>query len=136
MKKIILTFLLALSTSFVFSQFGVSYHQTRQSFVGFNYEFKDRFRPEIRIGKGVSEPLFIESALLFDVLNKVDYEAYIGFSFLMEDFNNPKYLVPLGFNFYPFDIKKFGFHIEIAPSFSDFGNELRTSFGIRYRFIK
>ena len=102
MKKIILTFLLAFSTSFVFSQFGVSYHQTRQSFVGFNYEFKDRFRTEIRIGKGVvSEPFFIESALLFDVLNKEDYEAYIGGSFQMEDFNNPKYLIPLGFNFYP-----------------------------------
>jgi len=127
--------LLAILCPFVnHAQFGAAYHQSQLSFAAVNYEFKDRFRPEFRISTNVfDEDISPEFVFLYDILNKPDYEFYVGIG--GRAIVDEGLVIPVGLNIYPLPQKQFGFHLEIAPIISDVGI-LRGSWGIRYRFIK
>lgn len=132
--KIIFTLCLACSPLLAFSQFGIGFHQSNVPFVGINHEIGGWFRPELRIGvDNYFEDLSFEGVLLFDIINKADYEFYLGAGARIEVFEGV--VVPAGFNFYPLNVKKFGFHIEIAAIIGD-DNILRGSWGVRYRFVR
>jgi hypothetical protein len=132
MKNLTIIFLFV--SNIAFAQFGVSAHQSEISFVGFNYEFSDHLRPKLRIGTdNYFENLSIELMATYDILNKEDYEFYAGAGFnLLEGM-----VIPVGLNIFPFQSKKFGYHIELSPIISfDDSSLLRGSWGIRYRFLK
>lgn len=116
-----------------YAQFGVNYHQSNLPFIGFNYEIANRFRPELRIG--VDEFIIdnsYEGVLTYDIMNKSDYEFYAGVGLRTKIFTAAAMVLPIGLNFFPFNSKKFGFHIEYTPiSRIEF---IRGSWGIRYRF--
>ena len=131
MKKIIFLILL-LFPSLVNAQFGVSIHQTSLPFVGANYEINDRLRPEIRLGTDTYfEDISGEIVLTYDVINKEDFEVYAGAGARVGNFEGVP--IPVGINVFPFEIKKFGFHIEVAPLIGE-DAILRGSWGIRYKF--
>jgi hypothetical protein len=133
MKKLI-TLLLALGPTVVFGQVGVNFHQTSLPFFGINYEINDRLRPELRIGTdNYFEDISGEIVVTYDILNKVDYEFYMGLGARGEEFDGV--VIPVGLNIYPLTSKNFGFHIELAPIIND-DAILRGSWGIRYRFKK
>jgi hypothetical protein len=133
MKRVYLFLFLCIPT-IAFSQLGVSFHQSNLPFIGVNYEFKERFRPELRVGTDqYFEDLTLEAVFTYDIINKDAYEFYAGLG-LRTDFE-PGLVIPVGLNIYPFTEKKFGFHIELSPILG--GSEvLRGSWGIRYRFLK
>lgn len=116
------------------AQFGISYHQSSLPFVGISYEIKDRFRPEVRLGTDLYlEDVTLEGVLVFDILNREDYELYGGGGVNVNGFSG--LVIPLGVNFYPLTSKKFGCHIELSPILGE-DDILRGSWGIRYRFLK
>ncbi len=119
---------------FGFSQFGVDFQYSNIPFFGFNYEIKNHWRPEVRLGTDTFfDNVSVEGIVTYDILNKEDYEFYAG---LGARFNTlPGLVVPVGFNFYPFDKRNFGFSIELAPIMGE-DNVLRGSFGLRYSFDK
>jgi len=132
--KILLLLIVGLAPSVTYGQFGVNFHQSNLPFAGINYEFAERFRPEVRIGTdNYFEDLSVEGIFTYDILNKDNYEFYGGLGARAEDFTG--LVIPIGLNFYPFSTKNFGFHIELAPILGD-ENILRGSWGIRYRFKK
>ena len=134
MKKLSIIFLLISNSAF--AQFGVSAHQSNIPFVGFNYEFAEHIRPELRIGTdNYFELVSIELEATYDILNKEDYEFYAGLGARFNLYGG--LVVPIGLNIFPFNKKSFGFHIELSPIIT-FGDEslLRGSWGIRYRFLK
>jgi hypothetical protein len=133
MKK--LTFIFILFSNIAFAQFGVNAHQSEIPFVGFNYEFADRIRPEVRIGTdNYFENISIELIGTYDILNKTDYEFYAGAGLRFNLLDG--LVIPVGLNIFPFESKNFGFHIELSPIFSfDDDSLLRGSWGIRYRFL-
>lgn len=113
------------------AQFGVAYHQSGIPFVSVNYEINERLRPELRILTDAYWDMeHLEGTLNYNVLAKPDYSFYVGggYNFLFESL-----VFPVGLNFYPFEPKKLGFHIEVTPFVSD-DLILRGSWGIRYRF--
>jgi len=115
-------------------QWGVNYHQSTIPFVGINYEIKDKWRPELRIGTdNYFEELSLETVITYDFLNRTDYEFYSGLGVFMQGYY--ELVIPVGMNFFPFESKKFGFHIELTPLVGEF-NGLRGRWGIRYRFKK
>ena len=115
------------------AQLGVGYHQSVLSFVGVNYEIKNRFKPELRINTNLfGEDISIEALALFDVINKEDYEFYVGLG--IRSPVDEGIVIPVGLNIYPLPYKNFGFHIELAGIAGD-GGILRGSWGIRYRFL-
>ena len=133
MKHLAILFFTVLP-SLAFAQFGVSFHQSNLPFAAFNYEIKNRLRPELRIGTdNYFEDLSVEGVITYDIVNKEDYEFYAGIGIRAEDFSGV--VVPIGLNLYPFTDKQFGFHIELAPLISD-ASILRGSWGIRYKFRK
>ena len=73
----------------------------------------------------------METVFTYDIINKPDYELYAGLGYRIGDFYG--FVIPVGFNFYPFAKKNFGSHIEIAPVIFD-ASILRGSLGIRYVF--
>jgi hypothetical protein len=130
-----LTLLLISGPTILFAQFGVSFHQTNLPFIGVSYEIAERIRPELRLGTDrYLEDMSLEGVVVGDILNKEDYELYLGIGVIggggFEGFE-----IPLGINIYPLPVKNFGFHIEMTPII---GNDsiLRGSWGIRYRFKK
>ena len=131
MKRLILLFLSTIP-SLGFAQLGVAYHQSNIPFIGINYEIIDLLRPEIRIG---TDNFFTDTSLelvvTYDILNKEDYELYAGLGGRIESFAG--IVIPIGLNIYPFEVKQFGFQIEIAPLVGSWV-VLRGSWGIRYRF--
>jgi len=134
MKKLTIIFLLVCNSAF--AQLGVNIHQSEIPFVGFNYEFADRIKPELRFGTdNYFENVSVEIIGTYDILNKTDYEVYAGAG---ARFNLLEGLViPVGLNVFPFATKSFGFHIELSPIISfDDSSLLRGSWGIRYRFLK
>lgn len=133
MRRMIIA-LTALLPASAFCQFTVSFHQSNIPFAGFSYEFKARWRPELRISTDIDfEGLSPEGVLLYDVVNKEDYELYVGAGGRANAFSG--IVLPVGLNIYPLPAKQFGLHIELAPIISD-DNVLRGSWGIRYRFLK
>ena len=133
MKKLIALFILAVP-SLSLAQFGVSFHHSGLPFLGANFEINDRIRPEIRVGTDVFwEEISGELVLTYDILDTDDYEFYAGAGLRVHEF--PGAVIPIGLNFYPFDEKRFGFHIEAALLFVEHDADiLRGSWGIRYRF--
>jgi hypothetical protein len=130
--KTLVTIAIYLAPMALFGQFIIDYHQSNLPFVGLSYEIKERFRPELRVGTdSFFEDVSLEGVLMYDLLNKNDYELYGGLGYRTQDFNG--LVIPMGFNFYPLTAKNFGFQIELAPILGE-SNILRGSFGIRYRF--
>jgi hypothetical protein len=125
-----------LSPVVLLAQFGVGFHQSNLPFATFNFEFKERFRPELRIGVDYDlvEVMPLEAVLLYDLLNKEEYEFYAGGG-IWTDFSFTGVAVPIGLNIYPFATKAFGFHIELTPILNE-TSALRGSWGIRYRFMR
>ncbi|HCZ34931.1 MAG TPA: hypothetical protein DHV26_03290 [Cytophagales bacterium] len=133
MKNIVCAFLIFAPAS-VWAQFGIGIHQSNLPFVGFSYELEDRFRPEFRISTdNYFEALSAEAILTYDIVNKSDFEFYAGLGYRGDDFRG--LTVPIGINVYPFEVKKFGFHLELTPILGE-ESLLRGSWGIRYRFMK
>jgi hypothetical protein len=134
MKKILLAALFVLPFT-VSGQFTVGFHQSNLPFAGFAYEFKDRLRPEIRIGTdNYFEDISIEAVFVYDLINKEDYELYAGAGIrAANDFTGV--VIPIGLNIYPLSVKQFGFHLELSPILTE-SAILRGSWGIRYRFRK
>jgi hypothetical protein len=117
------------------AQFGVAFHQSNLPFLGFNYEFKERFRPELRLSVDrYVEELPVELAAFYDVLETPDYEVYAGLGYRVNLIDGP--VLPVGLNVYPFSTKNLGFHVELAFLISEDDTVLRGSWGIRYRFRK
>jgi hypothetical protein len=130
--KTLLAFLLLASPLFAFAQFGVNFHQSNLPFVGLNYEIKNKFRPELRIGTdNYFEETTLEGVLIYDIAEKEDYEIYAGLGARVNKFDG--LVIPIGVNFYPFSTKQFGFHIEVAPIVGE-ASIIRGSWGIRYQF--
>jgi hypothetical protein len=133
MKQIIIL-LLVLVPFFANAQLGISYHQSNLPFVGFNYDMKNKLRPEIRLGTDqYFYAMSIEGVLTYDIAKKEDYELYAGLGVRVNGFTGV--VIPLGLNFYPLTTKQFGFHIELSPIVGE-ESLLRGSWGIRYRFNK
>ncbi len=117
------------------AQFGISYHQSNIPSGGINLELNDRFIPELRFGTDAYfEDVSIEA--LFNIIFKSDeiIDVYTGIGGRVNQF--PGLVVPIGINIYPFEDKKFGFHMELAGITDGESTILRGSLGIRYRFIK
>ena len=132
MRRLI-TFVFLSIPTFTFGQFGVDFHMSNLPFFGLSYEIKDRVRPEIRIATDTYFNDFsIEGVVTYDILNKPDYEIYAGLGIRSNDFAG--LVIPVGFNFYPFTEKKFGFLIELAPIIGE-SDILRGSLGFRYKFV-
>ena len=130
----IITALFTLIPLITSGQFAASFHQTSLPFVGFSYEFADRIRPELRLGTDrYLEDLTVEGVVAGDLLNKEDYEVYLGIGARAGQFEG--FVIPVGLNIYPLPNKNFGLHIEMAPIIGD-DSILRGSWGIRYRFKK
>jgi len=131
-KVLIILSVLAFSYT-VKAQLGVSIHQSNLPFVGINYEIEERFLPEARIGTdSFFEDLSFEFTISYLILKRDKFDFYSGLGGRTNDFAG--FVLPVGVNFYPFEEKVFGFHIETAGIFSDDGNILRGSWGIRYNF--
>jgi hypothetical protein len=132
--KSLVAFSFLLVPSLSLAQFGLQFHQTNLPFIGFHYEIADRLRPELRIGTDTYfEEISIEGVLTYDFINNEDYEFYGGVGVRANGFVGV--VIPVGLNFYPFTVKKFGFHMELAPILGE-ADILRGSWGIRYRFLK
>lgn len=131
MKTVLVFFFIALP-AIAFSQVGVSFHQSNLPFVGVNYEIKDRFRPEARIGvDNYFEELSLEGVVTYDFLKKEDYEFYGGVGGRVNSLDG--LVIPAGVNIFPLGNKQFGFHLEAAALLGE-NSILRGSWGIRYRF--
>ena len=127
---IICTFIIL--PAIAFGQFGISFHQSNLPFLGVSYEIKNKLRPELRIGTdNYFEDISFEGTITYDIVNKDDYEIYVGLGGRVNGFSG--LVIPLGLNVYPFTAKQFGFHVELAPIIGEPGL-LRGSWGIRYRF--
>ena len=139
MKFIIATALL-LIPFLSFSQSVVSYHQSPNGGqAAYAYEINDKFRPEIRLyANTVIEDLYLKVMLNYDFINKENYELYSGITAFTGISEDMTIVLPLGFNFYPFENKQFGFLMEFSPSFpfEGSGAYFTGSWGIRYRFNK
>lgn len=132
MKHITLV-VLVFMPGFLFGQLGVSYHQSQLPFVGLNYEIGTTFRTEVRLGTdSYFEDLSFELVGTFDLLDREEYQFYAGLGLWTHV--EAGLAIPLGFNYFPFEARKFGFHIEVTPLFTYSSNILRGSWGIRYRF--
>ncbi|MGM0943943.1 MAG: hypothetical protein ACQEW9_02095 [Bacteroidota bacterium] len=136
MKKILFTAIFGLFSMLSYSQTTVSYHQSNLPFVGINTQLGERWMPELRIGTdNFVENLSLEVVGNYMVKSDEDKQIYLGLGGRLNLFEGV--VVPLGINYYPFDKKDFGFHMEAAPiiTFNN-GALFRASFGIRYRFLK
>ena len=130
--RILPGFVLAFLLNPVFGQLSVGFHQINVPFIGINYEFVDRLKPEFRLGMDqFLDDLSFEGIVIYDIVNEDDFEFYAGAGVRANGFSGV--VIPLGLNVYPFEVKKFGFHIEVAPIIGD-NDILRGSWGIRYRF--
>ncbi|GAA4440475.1 hypothetical protein GCM10023091_24170 [Ravibacter arvi] len=135
MKKLFTT-LFCLTTLQGFAQFGVSYHQSNMPFVGFNYEIADRFMPELRFGMDThAHDMSVEAVATYQFLDKEEVEVYAGLGGRAN--RHAGLVAPIGIHVFPFPSRNFGFHIEVAPIFTEHDDAIvRGSWGIRYRFKK
>ena len=115
---------------FGYTQFAISFHQSSLPFAGFSYQI-NRMRPELRLGTDArGNDISLEGVLTYDLIKHEEYEFYAGLGVRTEE-GFTTLVVPVGINIYPLPVKRFGFHIELAPIIDD---GLRGSWGIRYRF--
>ena len=118
-----------------FTQFVASFHQSNLPFAGVGYQFKNKIRPEFRIGTdNYFDVLALEAVVMYNLIQKDEYEFYAGIGGRVTTLSGV--VVPVGLNVYPLPAKQFGFHIELAPIVAEAGVLLRGSWGIRYRFRK
>ena len=132
-KKLLFVLCFSFFASTSYSQLGVGYHHSNLPFIGINYEIGERFSPELRIGTDqYISNLSVEAVVNYKFIIREDYDFYGGIGYRVNAFEG--IVAPIGLNFYPFEEKKFGFHIEAAPIILE-STILRGSFGIRYRFL-
>lgn len=118
------------------AQWGVSYHQSALPFVGVNYTFSERFMPELRLGTDqYLSDVSLEVTFSYQYVQREEYQLYAGIGILVREYE-AGVVIPAGMLIYPFENKKFGFHIEAAPVIFDWDSILRGSWGIRYRFLR
>lgn len=118
------------------AQWGISYHQSKLPFVGINYTFSERFMPELRLGTDeYFDDVTLEPTISYQYVQREEYQLYVGLGVLLSEYNTAV-VIPTGMLIYPFDNKKFGFHIEVTPIIMDWDNIFRGSWGIRYRFLQ
>jgi hypothetical protein len=131
LKTLIFTSLVAIISTNLFAQVGVTFHQSSIPFVGINKQIGERFLPEFRIG---TDNFFEDTALELDVnyllIKKSDYELYSGLGGRIQILQG--LVIPVGINCYPLENKNFGFHIELAGIVGE-KNVLRGSWGIRIK---
>ena len=114
------------------AQLSVAYHQSSLPFAEVQVEIFDRLVPALRLGTNLNFDSFSpELVVTFQYLKQPDYEAYAGLGVRANAFEG--LVVPAGINLFPFEQKKFGFHIELAALMGE-SEVLRGSWGIRYRF--
>jgi len=114
------------------AQLSVAYHQSSLPFTEVQVEIFDRLVPAIRLGTNLDVDDFSpEVVLTFQYLDQPGYEAYTGFGVRANAFEG--IVFPVGINLFPFEQKRFGFHIELAALMGE-SEVLRGSWGIRYRF--
>ena len=106
MYKITLKFIVVLSFLFIsnhsFAQLGVSFNQSNLPFVGFSYEIKNRFIPELRIGAdNYIEDISLELAVNYIFMRNETVIAYAGIGGRVGSFEG--LVVPLGLNIYSFE---------------------------------
>lgn len=89
---------LALLPALVFAQLGVAFHQSNLPFVGINYQFKHKFRAEVRAGlDNYIDATSLEGVLTYDVVQKDDYQVYTGLGGRTSDFSG--LVIPIGLIF-------------------------------------
>lgn len=117
------------------AQWGVSYHQSSIPFVGINYTFSERFMPELRLGTDrYFDDFTLEPTISYQYVQREEYQLYAGLGVLLTDYT-AGVVIPVGVLIYPFENKKFGFHMEVTPIVMDY-SIFRSSWGIRYRFLQ
>lgn len=133
MKKNGLFFYLAVLAPLAgLAQFTAGYHQSGLPFVSVSYEFRERYKAEVRLGTDIQlGDVPVELVGLYDFRQREDFEFYVGFGIRQGFF--PGAVIPVGLNVYPFPEKKFGFHMELATVIGE-DEIVRGSWGIRYRF--
>ncbi len=110
----------------------ISYHVSSQSFIGFNYEIQERFIPEFRVDAYASfENIGMQFNFSYIFIKTGNADIYAGLGTDLREFD--AVIIPVGINFYPFEKKNAGFHVEVATIIEGEAF-LRSSFGIRYRF--
>ena len=133
MKKIFLLFSLFFPALNGFSQIGTYLQYSNLPFWGINYEIKNRFKPELRLGTDVYfEDVSVEVIATYDILDKDDYELYAGLGGHFVSYTG--FVLPVGMYLHPFQEKNFGFVFEVAPIFGEDANLLRGSVGLSYKF--
>ena len=143
LKKYFLIGLFVVSISFLFGQkIGVAYHPDG-SMIGVNAKVGENFLPELRTRTNFPfDWLPVEFVVNYLFVKKDDYQIYSGLGGNYSSYNSSASVVlPVGINLYPFENKKFGFHIEISGIIGDSEeifllrrSYLRGSWGLRYRF--
>jgi len=112
------------------AQIGVAFHQSNIPFIGVNYQVSERFLPELRVS---TDNFFanttLELSLNYLIIKKEDYQFYSGIGARSQVFEGV--VIPVGVNYYPFENKNFGFHVELAGLFGE-SNLMRGSWGIRF----
>ena len=116
---------------------GINFHYSQNTRVGIYADIYDRVILEGRI---VDYSLFIDTPFevygFYKFLRKTNYEVYGGFGYSFSAF--PGFhgaIFSIGTNIYPFENKKFGFHVELNPVKGDFAPLIiKGSWGMRYTF--
>jgi len=134
-KTVILSVLFILLSNYSKAQLMLSYHQyLDDNLVGISYEL-NHLRPEFRFGVNrILEEIALEFNLNYILISNEKYNFYSGVGY-NNDLGINSFVIPIGLNIYPFELKEFGFLIEIKPTFSDdVYSSLRGSIGIQYTF--
>jgi hypothetical protein len=115
------------------AQFGVSIHQTNIAFVGFNYQIKEKYIPEFRLGTdNFFDNISVEAVMTRIIQKDNDFQFYGGLGVRLNLYQGV--VIPVGLNIYPLGNKQFGFHMELTGMIVEEGEILRATWGIRYRF--
>lgn len=136
MNKIFYTLLILASLN-TFSQLKTTGYFNAE--IGISYQFSNKFQTELRVNDNLFSEFSTELSLLYQFVNKEDYNLNIGFgvnSLLFREFDRiESLLIPLQLEITPFkNIKNLGFVIEAAYHFAEQDYGLRNSVGIRYIF--
>lgn len=132
--KIVLRLLFMLMPGTCFSQLIGSFHQSNLPFAAVGYEINGKLKPELRFGvDNYVDNISMEATVLYDIVNKEDVELYAGAG--LYHLSITAVSIPVGIAVYPFALKNFGFHMEVAPLLGE-QNILRGSWGIRYKLSK
>jgi len=136
MKKILFLFAFCTISTLSFAQWGVSFHQSNLPFLGVNHQIGEKWLPEFRIGTdNYVENLGFELLGNYLIKSEESTQIYAGAGLRVNLFDGV--VLASGINYYPFNKKDFGFHMEAAPIIGfEEGVLFRGSFGIRYRFLK